>query len=462
MFTLQAKSSNSKFTYSPVACALVGVLLAPVSLTVHATQEQPVEVQHRVKIQPSQSLQPAQSLQAVQDRTVQKTQLAPSNQPVPVTKPAILPQNDVIRPSGRPRIQVAILLDTSSSMDGLIDQTRNQLWQVVNEFSAARQNGIAPILEVALFEYGNDGLPESSGYVRKLNQFTQELDRVSEGLFSLTTNGGSEYCGLAIKTAVNGLQWSQSSNDIKTIFIAGNEPFTQGPVHYQEAVKQAYQMGITVNTIFAGGHQQGVGIGWQSGALLAGGDYMSIDANRRVVHITAPQDKKIAELNAKLNQTYIPYGAKGQESAKRQMEQDAMSSNISTGLLAKRAKSKSSSFYKNSSWDLVDAIEEGEVQEDELAAMEEASLPEPMREMSASERKEYVLEQAEERKKIKMDIAELGRARDAFVAKKKSEQANVAPSVSDALTQSIRKQAKQKNFKLENDKLADKASQKSN
>ena len=31
-----------------------------------------------------------------------------------------------------PTIQIAILLDSSNSMDGLIDQTRSQLWNVVN------------------------------------------------------------------------------------------------------------------------------------------------------------------------------------------------------------------------------------------------------------------------------------------------------------------------------------------
>ena len=41
-----------------------------------------------------------------------------------------LAQNTDINPASmHPRIRVAILLDTSGSMDGLIDQTRNQLWQ---------------------------------------------------------------------------------------------------------------------------------------------------------------------------------------------------------------------------------------------------------------------------------------------------------------------------------------------
>jgi hypothetical protein len=39
----------------------------------------------------------------------------------------------------RPRVQLALLLDTSNSMDGLIDQARSQLWSVVNQFAAARR-----------------------------------------------------------------------------------------------------------------------------------------------------------------------------------------------------------------------------------------------------------------------------------------------------------------------------------
>jgi len=349
----------------------------------------------------------------------------------------------------KPKIQVAILLDTSGSMDGLIDQTRNQLWQVVNEFSTAKQNGMTPTLEVALFEYGNDGNSKDKGFVRKLNNFTRELDRVSEGLFSLTTNGGSEYCGFAIKTAVEKLQWSSAPNDIKTIFIAGNEAFTQGPVHYQKAVQMAKQQGISVNTIFAGGHNEGINTGWHSGALMAGGDYMSIDANQQVVHIDAPQDKRIAELNRELNQTYVPYGVTGSRSARRQMEQDAESSNISSGLLAKRAKSKSSSFYRNSSWDLVDAMEDGEVAEEQLAEMDEKSLPEPMKKMSLKERKQYVAEKAKKRKVIKEEIAELSKKRDAYIAKEKKLKQAAAPSVSDALTKAVKKQAEAKQFKFE-------------
>jgi len=349
----------------------------------------------------------------------------------------------------QPRIQMAIILDTSNSMDGLIDQTRNQLWQVVNEFSSAQQNGVKPILEIALFEYGNDSNSSKSGYIRQLNAFTRELDAVSEGLFSLTTNGGSEYSGFAIQTAVTSLQWSRSDNDLKTIFIAGNEAFTQGPVDYRTAIRQASQFGITVNTIHAGSHQEGINANWQAGAILAGGDYMSIDSNQQVVHIAAPQDDRIAELNSKLNNTYIPYGSVGAEKAQRQRQQDTNSSDISAGLLAKRAESKTSSFYSNSEWDLVDALEEGEVSEAALVQLEDEVLPEPLKGLSSKEKLDYVQQKATERETIKQEIADLSRARKAYVTEQKRAQAAAAPSVGDALSQAVKKQAELKDFEFE-------------
>src|SRR5437867_6396589 len=132
-----------------------------------------------------------------------------------------------------PLVQVAILLDTSNSMDGLIDQAKSQLWKIVNEFINARQNGRRPELQVALYEYGNNGLSAASGYIRQVQPLTSDLDKISEELFKLKTNGGEEYCGWVIKAAIENLTWSKSGADFKAIFIAGNEPFTQAPVDYR-------------------------------------------------------------------------------------------------------------------------------------------------------------------------------------------------------------------------------------
>jgi hypothetical protein len=44
---------------------------------------------------------------------------------------------------------------------------------------------VTPDLEVALYEYGNDGLSSESGFIRLVTPLTDDLDRVSDDLFKL-------------------------------------------------------------------------------------------------------------------------------------------------------------------------------------------------------------------------------------------------------------------------------------
>ncbi|HET6224522.1 MAG TPA: vWA domain-containing protein, partial [Dongiaceae bacterium] len=175
-----------------------------------------------------------------------------------------------VAPVGQDRIQIALLLDTSGSMDGLISQARTQLWKVVNEYARAIRNGKRARLEIALYEYGNAGLSAESGFVRQILPFTSDLDRVSEELFALTTNGGEEYCGKVIQKATNELAWSKAPGDLRLVFIAGNEPFSQGPVDYHVAIAAARKKGIRINTIHCGGDEPS----WRDGALVARGEYV--------------------------------------------------------------------------------------------------------------------------------------------------------------------------------------------
>src|SRR4051812_17500175 len=162
----------------------------------------------------------------------------------------------------KPLIQVALLLDTSNSMDGLINQARTQLWTIVNEFARTKQDGQTPVLQVALYEYGNSGLPASGGYIRQVLALSDDLDKVSEKLFALTTNGGDEYCGQVIQVATKDLAWSTSPKVYRAIFIAGNEPFTQGTVDYHQSCAEAIKRGIIVNTIHCGSSSEGLTTGW--------------------------------------------------------------------------------------------------------------------------------------------------------------------------------------------------------
>lgn len=346
----------------------------------------------------------------------------------------------------KPLIQMTILLDTSGSMSGLIDQARAELWAIVNEFIFARKDGNAPEFQVALFEYGKSSIPQDKGYIRMIVPFTTDLDKVSEELFALKTNGGDEYCGWVIKEAANLLQWSNSPDDLKVIFIAGNEPFTQGPVDYRQACQAAISKGIVVNTIHCGSEKEGMDDKWKDGALLADGRYLNIDHNRKTIHIEAPQDKEIAELGKKLNDTYIAYGTKGDLSRQRQVEQDNNAAIVSKEAMLQRAVAKSSLYYKNEAWDLVDACKHNKVKVEDIKTEE---LPENMQKMTIEERKVYIETKAKERTEIQQKIQQLYEQRKKYVAEEMKKLQKDTDTLGSAIIQAVNEQAKRKNFKIE-------------
>jgi len=346
-------------------------------------------------------------------------------------------------PTADPKIQIAILLDTSSSMDGLINQTREQLWRIVNTFATAKRDGKRPRLELALYEYGNDGLPAKNDYVRRVVPLTTDLDKVSESLFRLKTNGGEEYCGAVIGHAMKELEWSSRPGDLKLIYIAGNEPFTQGPVPFQNAVKAAIERGIVVNTIHAGTEAEGISGQWMAAAKLADGNYLFIDQNRAVARVDAPQDAELANLSQQLNKTYIAYGAGGKQAMARQEEQDKNAQGMSASAASTRAKAKASAFYDNSGWDLVDAKKEGK----KVADMPVAALPVEMQKMDAKEREAYVEEKSKERAELQAKIARLSREREEYVQNELKKRASEGgKTMDDALIESAKAQAARLNY----------------
>ncbi|MCB0489338.1 MAG: VWA domain-containing protein [Cyclobacteriaceae bacterium] len=346
-------------------------------------------------------------------------------------------------PAKDQRIMLALLLDTSNSMDGLIDQAKSQLWKIVNELAAAKcGDGSRPSIKIALYEYGNDGLPSSEGYIRQVSGLTDDLDLISEKLFALSTNGGNEFCGQVIKTSLNQLSWSTSPADLKMIFIAGNEPFTQGSVSYRLACGVAKEKGVVVNTIFCGNFDEGMRTSWKDGADIAGGSYMSIEQNRKTVYIATPYDDQIASCNERLNKTYLYYGASGEQKKAAQATQDRNAESYGQANKVERAVSKSSHAYKNSSWDLVDAAKEDE---EIIASAPAQELPPEMQGMSTEQRTKYVAQKAEERKKIQNEIQALNKKRQEYIASHSTNE-NDDSMLDAAMIKAIREKARALNF----------------
>jgi len=310
------------------------------------------------------------------------------------------------------KIQVALLLDTSNSMDGLIDQAKSRLWNIVNTLTTLKYNGQAPQIEIALYEYGNDGIRDEN-YIRQVTPLTQDLDLVSEKLFALKTNGGSEYCGAVIRDASNNLNWDANEKSMKLMYIAGNEPFDQGKVNYKDVITKAKSKNIYTNTIFCGSRSEGIESYWQNGATIGGGKYFNIDSDKKVIYIETPYDIRISECNAKLNDTYIYYGNHGSEYKMKQIVQDKNAETQSVSNLVERTVSKSKkNAYKNEHWDLVDKAEKDA---GFITNIKQSELPDDLKGKSSEEIKKRIAIKSAERGKIQKEIEELSRKRQTYI-----------------------------------------------
>lgn len=344
------------------------------------------------------------------------------------------------------KIQVALLLDTSNSMDGLIEQAKSRLWNIVNTLTTLKYNGQTPNIEIALYEYGNDGLSAEKNYIRQVTPLTTDLDEISERLFALRTNGGSEYCGAVIADAARQLSWGSAASDMKLIYISGNEGFNQGGVNYKEAIGDARKKGIYVNTIFCGGNSEGVSLLWKDGADTGKGKYFNIDSNQAIQYIVTPYDDQITQCNVRINQTYITYGGrKGAEKKMKQETQDSNAQKVSKANYAERTVSKSKAIYKNDSWDLVDKVKDDEKAVEKLKKEE---LPKELQNKSTAEINAYVEKKAKEREAIRKEIGELAKKRQAYIDNE-AKKTKTQDDLGNAMNTSIVTFARQKGYTVE-------------
>ena len=350
----------------------------------------------------------------------------------------------------RASVDVALLLDTSNSMDGLISQAKSQLWTIVQQFAKAKKQGKTPVLHVALFEYGNTNLPASEGYIRQVVPLTDNLDELSEALFALRTRGGDEYCGQVIDEALTRLDWSDEPGSYKAIFIAGNEPFTQGSVDYRDACRRAIEAGVVVNTIHCGNYQAGVDGEWKRGAELAEGEYFNIDQDRKEVHISAPQDQIIIRLNTELNKTYLWYGKRSRRMyyEANQLAQDSNAAELAPQVIVQRAGAKASGAYRNAGRDLVDSFESDDAILDKV---DSEMLPEVMKGMSVQERRAHLEAVAKKRQDLQEQIVRLNREREAFVAAERERLTDEGgePTLGEVMVRTVDKQLHQAGFEIE-------------
>lgn len=317
------------------------------------------------------------------------------------------------------KIQLALLLDTSNSMDGLINQAKNQLWETISFLS---RNAPEAEIEIALYHYGNDRLSIHDDYVDQVLSFTSNLDKVSSALFSLRTNGGSEYCGSVINKSTQELLWDNKATTQKVLVIAGNETFTQGSVSYSTAITKARKKSIQVNTIYCGNPKDGIYHTWVKGAELGSGKSFTINHNKDIQQIATPYDDAILECNTKINKTYVPIYEE-QNVEKEEMEANDIQQGIAQRerLVEKALIKKNKNIYKKDNWDAVDNYISNKGNVSSLKKSGSGTLNDEFEGKSDKEIVKYVEELKKERDTQHKKLEELEIKRQKYISENKKQ-----------------------------------------
>lgn len=339
-------------------------------------------------------------------------------------------------------IDLTIALDTSGSMGGLIDSARLKLWEIVNDLTLFQPT---PRLRVALISYGSRNNEDLKGWVRVETDLTDDLDLVSERLFSLQVGGGGEYVARVLQTAFEGLSWSESDDSLKLIFIAGNEPADQDPqVDLLDMSNEANLAGISIHAIYCGEPEHPHAVSWKEMAMRAKGQFSTINHTTGTVVVPTPFDRELADLSAAINETFLPVGDEGRERQRRLVEQDENAVGLSPSAAATRAQVKAGPLY-SAGWDLVGALEAERLNLDSLP---EEDLPKQLRPMSAEQRELHVEEMMRKRKELREQIGELSARRRQYVTEQtEAKGLDDSRAFDTALRKALREKLEENGFK---------------
>ena len=333
-------------------------------------------------------------------------------------------------------------------MSGLIDQAKNQLWNMVNVLSKVTCEGKMPSIEIALYEYGRTTNDIKEGFVKQISPFTQDLDKLFAELIVLKTDGGEEYCAQVMVHSLDELSWDTAGSSYKVIFIAGNESFLQGNVSFTIACEKAKKKGVIVNTIYCGNKEYGIKEHWDLGAECGNGSYSNIDHNAKPLSIPTPYDDSIIKLKDSFNETFIVYSEEGQRFYNAMMQADTVAIyNLDdpTKLTQYAIVKSNKNLISNPKWDLVDAIEKNPMVID---TVDMNTLDDSLKTKSRTELKKFVLQRLLERKAIRDRIAGLAIKQEKYIKAEKEKMKEVQTLESE-IQNIIREQVKRVNMKID-------------
>lgn len=181
------------------------------------------------------------------------------------------------------RLDVAFCIDTTSSMEAEIETVKAEVTSVVKQLTSQKHH---PKVRIGLVAYRDDG----DDYITKVYPFNEDVQKVVKDIADLTADGGGdepEAVDRGVHTALNELQWDQSKDAAKLLFVIGD-----APAHPERAsaltaeAKEAVNRGIRINTVGCDGLESSEGDGvrvFKEIARLTNGSYEPLTYQEELV-----------------------------------------------------------------------------------------------------------------------------------------------------------------------------------
>jgi Mg-chelatase subunit ChlD len=393
----------------------------------------------------------------------------------------------------KPSVEVVFCLDTTGSMGGLIEGAKQKIWSISNQIVAGKPT---PNLKIGLLAYRDRG----DAYVTKLTELTEDLDKIYADIKEFKADQGGdtpESVNQAIHEAVTKFKWSEDKETLRIIFLVGDAPPRMDyadDVKYPDSCKLAEQKGIVINAVQCGTDAACAKV-WQEIANKAGGGFVQIAQDGATVRVLTPYDKRLADINAELENSTLVYGSKEKQDkdqafrlraldgAKPDPEKPAGKGAApavkveapkevaakpgtlvpTTGagvggfggggpglpagpaatapaLAADRAAFNAGRGVINS-YDLLSDIKSGKVK---LDSLKDEELPEELRKLPKDKRQAYLDEIEKKRDKLREEARDLAKKRDDFTKKKLDEEGKKAKEGFDQKVEELLKKQDKK------------------
>lgn len=306
---------------------------------------------------------------------------------------------------GRESIDVVLCLDLSGSTNGLLDDVREKLWDVINQVNSYRP---APELRIGVVAFSRPSFGAKNGYVKVLQKLTNDFDQLSFELYKLkpTIEKGDQLVGEAIRVSVKQMNWSDDKDALKVIFLVGNGMVNAGVDNYRESCELASERKIVIHSLYCRTRNnfEKELPGWREIARLTGGEQYDIRIHKRTpLVLTSTNIPEFRELAGQLTGTYLYYGENGLERYKM------MASIDKNALLANEMTFESRLFYKISdryqfhqqNWDLIDHLK---MTNSALEDINMTFLPDSLKFTTPANVRNVALQLKDKRSKTIMDL----------------------------------------------------------